>query len=366
MSIILFDRARHNKSCEFKFFPIRSTMHNNISPCETCDNGIPPAIEKWNLENQARERACSSCASCIIQIIRAVEHRASFRNSSSWKKISRKTRFRAAELKIPIRFQSRLSFLDPLFVFPAIFLRVPRGFFPDLSQGFSSRSDHTRYCAPYRNNVYTPETRYRFPMQLSRFFFPIYISLNIYFSPKRFFLKRFPYDKRQHFEICIWYGSKVPIQPSPSFVRLFFFSLSLSLPLQRLFSRLDPFVAVHREREQRLCSFEMGVSILRKESSFFAGRWKRRCTVERGGNLENGNSASFDFFQGERYRVSARGIVGIVSMVGSGFNAVPRVFYSREMEPPFVAFFLDITTFIDATPSRILVSLPPLLPHLSL
>lgn len=81
--------------------------------------------------------------------------------------------------------------------------------------------------------------------------------------------------------------------------------------------------------------------------------------VERGGNLENGNSASFDFFQGERYRVSARGIVGIVSMVGSGFNAVPRVFYSREMEPPFVAFFLDITTFIDATPSRILVSLPP-------
>lgn len=103
----------------------------------------------------------------------------------------------------------------------------------------------------------------------------------------------------------------------------------------------------------------MGVSILRRESSFFAGRWKRRCTVERGGNLENGNSASFDFFQGERYRVSARGIVGIVSMVGSGFNAVPRVFYSREMEPPFVAFFLDITTFIDATPSRILVSLPP-------
>lgn len=288
-----------------------------------------------------------------------MEHRASFRNSSSWKKISRKTRFRAAELKIPIRFQSRLSFLDPLFVFPAIFLRVPRGFFPDLSQGFSSRSDHTRYCAPYRNNVYTPETRYRFPMQLSRFFFPIYISLNIYFSPKRFFLKRFPYDKRQHFEICIWYGSKVPIQPSPSFVRLFFFSLSLSLPLQRLFSRLDPFVAVHREREQRLCSFEMGVSILRKESSFFAGRWKRRCTIERGGNLENGNSASFDFFQGERYRVSARGIVGIVSMVGSGFNAVPRVFYSREMEPPFVAFFLDITTFIDAAPSRILVSLSP-------
>lgn len=229
MSIILFDRARHNKSCEFKFFPIRSTMHNNISPCETCDNGIPPpAIEKWNLENQARERACSSCASCIIQIIRAVEHRASFRNSSSWKKISRKTRFRAAELKIPIRFQSRLSFLDPLFVFPAIFLRVPRGFFPDLSQGFSSRSDHTRYCAPYRNNVYTPETRYRFPMQLSRSFFPIYISLNIYFSPKRFFLKRFPYDKRQHFEICIWYGSKVPIQPSPSFVCFFFFPLSLS------------------------------------------------------------------------------------------------------------------------------------------
>lgn len=43
-------------------------------------------------------------------------------------------------------------------------------------------------------------------------------------------------------------------------------------------------------------------------------------------------------------------------MAGSGFNAVPRVFYSREMEPPFVAFFLDITTFIDATPSRILVS----------
>lgn len=42
-------------------------------------------------------------------------------------------------------------------------------------------------------------------------------------------------------------------------------------------------------------------------------------------------------------------------MAGSGFNAVPRVFYSREMEPPFVAFFLDITTFIDATPSRILV-----------
>lgn len=48
-------------------------------------------------------------------------------------------------------------------------------------------------------------------------------------------------------------------------------------------------------------------------------------------------------------------------MAGSGFNAVPRVFYSREMEPPFVAFFLDITTFIDATPSRILV-----FPHFSL
>lgn len=158
-------------------------------------------------------------------------------------------------------------------------------------------------------------------------------------------------------EICIWYGSKVPIQPSPSFVC---FSLSLSLSLQRLFSRLDPFVAVHREKKERLCSLEMGVSILRRESSFFAGRWKRRCTVEWGGNLENGNSASFDFFQGERYRVSARGIVGIVSMVGSGFNAVPRVFYSREMEPPFVAFFLDITTFIDATPSRILA--PPPLP----
>lgn len=194
MSIILFDRARHNKSCEFKFFPIRSTMHNNISPCETCDNGIPPAIEKWNLENQARERACSSCASCIIQIIRAVEHRASFRNSSSWKKISRKTRFRAAELKIPIRFQSRLSFLDPLFVFPAIFLRVPRGgggFSPIFLKDFPP--DRTILVTAHRTETTFIRRKHDTVFQCNFLvpFFPsiypsIYISLPSVFSSNAF------------------------------------------------------------------------------------------------------------------------------------------------------------------------------------
>lgn len=142
----------------------------------------------------------------------------------------------------------------------------------------------------------TPETRirYRFPMQLSHsFFFHLYISL-----PSVFSLKRFPYVKGN-----IWksVSGTVPKFQFNLLHRSFVF-LSLSLSLQRLFSRLDPFVAVHREKKERLCSLEMGVSILRRESSFFAGRWKRRCTIEWGGNLENGNSASFDFFQGERYR----------------------------------------------------------------
>lgn len=113
-------------------------------------------------------------------------------------------------------------------------------------------------------------------------------------------------------------------------------------------------------RNKRLCNFEMGVSDSEKEGN--------RVSLPAGGN---------DVYRrmGREFRKWKLGVVwlfpgrakvsseregncrqsGIVSMVGSGFNAVPRVFYSREMEPPFVAFFLDITTFIDATPSRILV-----------
>lgn len=32
-------------------------MHNNISPCETCDNGIPPADRERNLEDQPSRKS---------------------------------------------------------------------------------------------------------------------------------------------------------------------------------------------------------------------------------------------------------------------------------------------------------------------
>lgn len=178
-------------------------MHNNISPCETCDNGIPPADRERNLEDQPSRKSLF-----LVRVHRDTNNTRGGTSSELSKfielekKISRKTRFRAAELEIPIRFQSsRLSFLDPLFVFPAIFLRVPRGrervrelFPPIFLKDFPL--DWTILVTAHRTEttVYnTPETRirYRFPMQLSHsFFFHLYISL-----PSVFSLKRFPYVK---------------------------------------------------------------------------------------------------------------------------------------------------------------------------
>lgn len=124
-----------------------------------------------------------------------MEHRASFRNSSSWKKISRKTRFRAAELKIPIRFQSRLSFLDPLFVFPAIFLRVPRGrgAFPrSFSRIFLPIGPYSLLRTVQKQRLYAgntiPFSNATFSFLFSHLYIPQYIFLSQAFFSSNAFL----------------------------------------------------------------------------------------------------------------------------------------------------------------------------------
>ena len=192
------------------------------------------------------------------------------------KKILRKIRFRAAKkLKNVIRFQS-LSFLDPLFVFPAISLFVfSTGDFRFFSRIFPL--DSTIFVTAYRNNAYTPKHAIRSDDSFSKCnilvpFFPRYFAIFLpFFSSNVFRLDRgdatIQRQLLQHFEI--WYGSK--IQLFPSFI-------CFSLLPQRLSSRLDPFVAVHRNEKQTFVQFRNGYLWFweGRKSSFFAGRRKRR------------------------------------------------------------------------------------------
>lgn len=186
------------------------------------------------------------------------------------KKILRKIRFRAAKKpKNVIRFQS-LSFLNPLFVFP---LRVLHGRFSIFLKDFSPRFDYIRYRVQKQclhAETRDPIRRSVFQMQHSRSVFSsIFRYIPPVFSLKRFSIGDATIQRQllQHFEI--WYGSK--IQLFPSFI-------CFSLLPQRLSSRLDPFVAVHRNEKQMFIQFRNGCLWFweGRKSSFFAGRRKRR------------------------------------------------------------------------------------------
>lgn len=139
-----------------------------------------------------------------------------------------------------------------------------------------------------------------FQMQLSR-------SVFILLYSSRFFLKRFPlFDWMQRCRGKFYNVSKSDTVPKAP-IQLF--SSFICFLLQRLSPRSDPFVAVHRNEKQTFMQFRNGCLDSEKEMEFLCRPAETTCTVEWGGNLENGNSVSFDFFQRGRYRVSAKGIV---------------------------------------------------------
>lgn len=168
-----------------------------------------------------------------------------------------------------------LSFLDPLFVFSAISLRVSSGlsiFLKDF------RLDYIRYCAPYRNNVYTSKHVIwsdRFPTFSLRFF----LDISLYSS--RFFQTLFSFrlDRGNNDTEATF----TTFRNLARFQFNFLHSFICFPPPQRLSSRLDSFVAVTRNK--RLCTFEMGVSILRRKWSFFAGRRKTRRASSSGAGI---------------------------------------------------------------------------------
>lgn len=179
-------------------------------------------------------------------------------------------------------------------------LRVPRGIF-DFSQGFSPRLDYTRY----RNNIYTPKHAI-WLFSKCNFLVP-FLSSYISLYSSRFFLKRFPlFDWMQRCRGKFYNVSKSDTVPKAP-IQLF--SSFICFLLQRLSPRSDPFVAVHRNEKQTFMQFRNGCLDSEKEMEFLCRPAETTCTVEWGGNLENGNSVSFDFFQRGRYRVSAKGIV---------------------------------------------------------
>lgn len=214
-------------------------------------------------------------------------------------RILRKTRFRAAEPKNVIRFQS-LSFLDPLFVFPFdpfVFHGGFSIFLKDFPLDWTILVTETTFIRRNTRSDCFPNATFSF-----RFYPPIF-----HYIPPVFFLKRFPlFDWIQRCRGKFYNVSKSDTVPKAP-IQLF--SSFICFLLQRLSPRSDPFVAVHRNEKQTFMQFRNGCLDSEKKIEFLCRPAETTCTVEWGGNLENGNSVSFDFFQRGRYRVSAKGIV---------------------------------------------------------
>lgn len=166
-----------------------------------------------------------------------------------------------------------LSFLDPLFVFSAISLRVSSGlsiFLKDF------RLDYIRYCAPYRNNSLYLETR-DLIWSFSNFlvtFFPRYFTIFLPFFSNAFLFSIGSRQQRYrgNFYNISKFGT-VPIQLSP-FVHLF-------SPSPKTFLSIG--LIRRGNKKQTFMHFRNGC--LRRKWSFFAGRRKTRRASSSGAGI---------------------------------------------------------------------------------
>lgn len=212
-------------------------------------------------------------------------------------RILRKTRFRAAEPKNVIRFQS-LSFLDPLFVFPFdpfVFHGGFSIFLKDFPLDWTILVTETTFIRRNTRSDCFPNATFSF-----RFYPPIFHYIPPVFSSNAF---RFSIGCNDAEASFTTFRNLIRFQKLQfNFFHRSFVSSSKDF-------RSDPFVAVHRNEKQTFMQFRNGCLDSEKEMEFLCRPAETTCTVEWGGNLENGNSVSFDFFQRGRYRVSAKGIV---------------------------------------------------------
>lgn len=181
-------------------------------------------------------------------------------------RILRKTRFRAAEPKNVIRFQS-LSFLDPLFVFPFdpfVFHGGFSIFLKDFPLDWTILVTETTFIRRNTRSDCFPNATFSF-----RFYPPIFHYIPPVFSSNVF---RFSIGCNDAEASFTTFRNLIRFQKFQfNFFHRSFVSSSKDFPLDRTHSSRCTVT-----RNKRLCSFGMGVSILRRKWSFFAGRRKRR------------------------------------------------------------------------------------------